>query len=267
MTKPLLILMALTSVASAADKSQYNLFNPTPREQMRDFSTDRPDVTESPYTLDAGHFQIEMSLVEYTHDRSHGRSFDAFSIAPTNLKVGLLNNLDLQLVLEPYIHQTDADGFGSTQLRLKLNVLGNDGGDVAFGLMPFVQFPTADDDLGGSDHVEGGLIVPLTIALPRDWSLATMLEIDILRDADNEHYGVALVHTASLSHEIVKNIDGFVEYVGVANDDLGAGYQASAGGGVTWLVTPNMQLDTAIYFGLSEQADDLLALTGISWRF
>lgn len=26
---------------------------------MRDFETDRPDVTESAYTVDAGHFQLE----------------------------------------------------------------------------------------------------------------------------------------------------------------------------------------------------------------
>src|SRR5258707_15821817 len=42
------------------DKSGYTLFNPTPREYMRAFTTDRPDLTESPFTVDAGHFQLEM---------------------------------------------------------------------------------------------------------------------------------------------------------------------------------------------------------------
>ena len=52
----------------AADKSHYHLFNPTPRGQMRELSADRPDVTESPYTVDAGHVQLEMSFVDYVYD-------------------------------------------------------------------------------------------------------------------------------------------------------------------------------------------------------
>ena len=38
----------------AADKSSYSLFNPTPDSALRDMATDRPDKTESPYTVDAG---------------------------------------------------------------------------------------------------------------------------------------------------------------------------------------------------------------------
>ena len=58
-----------TRTAAAPDKSTYNLFNPTPRELMREMSTDRPDQTESPYTVDAGHFQMEMDFVKATFDR------------------------------------------------------------------------------------------------------------------------------------------------------------------------------------------------------
>ncbi len=53
----------------ALDKSHFNLFNPTPRELMRELSTDRPDKTESPYTVDAGRVQVELDLVTYTSDR------------------------------------------------------------------------------------------------------------------------------------------------------------------------------------------------------
>jgi hypothetical protein len=132
--------------------------------------------------------------------------------------------------------------------------------------MPFVQFPTADDDIGGSERVEGGLIVPLTISLPSDWSLATMLEIDATYNNSRDRYGAAAIHTASLSHSLVQDLDGFVEYVGIASEGLDAGYQASVGMGATWLVKPDVQLDAAIYFGLSEQADDVSALVGLSLR-
>jgi hypothetical protein len=68
--------------------------------------------------------------------------------------------MDVQFVFEPYVREEfddDAvDGFGVTQLRLKINLWGNDGGGHALAVMPFVQFPTADDDFGATDHVEVG---------------------------------------------------------------------------------------------------------------
>ena len=265
------------------DKSKYTLFDPTPREMMRELSTDRPDVTESPYTVDAGHFQVEMSLVEYTRDDDGGggggAELDEFVVAPANLKVGLLNNVDLQLVVEPWVFQRvrvdgdedSADGFGATQLRLKINLFGNDGpaagnSDAALAVMPFVQFPTADDAIGGVDHVEGGVAIPLALALPSEWSLGLMAEVDVVRDVNDDGYGTSFLHTASLGHNITGDLDGFVEYVGFANHDLGVGYMALVGGGVTYGLGADVQLDASIYFGLSEDADDIAARVGVSFR-
>jgi hypothetical protein len=45
-------LMVTTFDALGADKSQYSLFNPTPERLLRDMTTDRPDTTESPFTVD-----------------------------------------------------------------------------------------------------------------------------------------------------------------------------------------------------------------------
>jgi len=53
---------------------------------------------------------------------------------------------------------------------------------------------------------------------------------------------------------------------GVANDDLGLGYQASVGGGLTYGLTPDIQLDASMYFGISEEADDFSAGVGLSFR-
>ncbi len=94
---------ASTQPADQIDKWKFTLFNPTPKQAMREFNTDRPDVTESPYTVDAGHFQYETSLVSYTHNNHQGERTDLLqALAVSNIKVGLLNNMDLQLVLEPY---------------------------------------------------------------------------------------------------------------------------------------------------------------------
>jgi hypothetical protein len=120
--------------APIPDKSAYTLFNSTPRESMRPLSTDRPDQTESAYTVDAGHFQIELDFLHYTYDRDGSGGGEvrtrAFSVAPFNLKVGLLNNVDLQLVVDPYVRSKSVDrvadttakssGFGDVTTRLSV---------------------------------------------------------------------------------------------------------------------------------------------------
>ncbi len=266
--------LAAADPVEIAAKSQYTLLNPTPVRLMREMSTDRPDVTESPISVDAGHFQIESSLVEYAYDDDGQTTRNELSLMPSNLKVGLLNNTDLQLVLEPHLWErersngqtTRADGFGNIELRLKINLWGNDGGPTALAVMPFVQLPTAPDSIGGTDHVQGGVIVPLTVELPREFSLTMMAEIDFARDAGNDGYGTALVHTASLSHPLGDRLGGFVEYVGVASDDLGETYLAQIDAGLTYGLNENTQLDAAAQFGLSDAADDVRFLLGLSIR-
>ena len=44
------------------DKSQYNLFNPTPDDLLREFSSSRPDQTTGPHSVDAGHYYLETGV-------------------------------------------------------------------------------------------------------------------------------------------------------------------------------------------------------------
>jgi outer membrane putative beta-barrel porin/alpha-amylase len=262
-----------------ADKSHYHLFNPTPRRLLRELSTDRPDVTESPYTVDAGHFQAEISFVEYARDDEGGVELEQLAVLPMNLKVGLLHNVDLQFVFTPYIHQeADANafsqsdsGFGETQLRLKVNLWGNDGDgpfatlpDTALAVMPFVQLPTGEDDLGFADEVEGGVIVPFATSLPREFTLGLMVEFDFVRDDADDGYDLEFLHTASVGHDLVGDLAGFVEYVGVAS--TGDRYQSSLGAGLTYGLGPDAQLDGGLLVGLNENAQDLLLFAGLSFR-
>src|SRR5215510_8623651 len=83
----------------AVDKSQYTLFNPTPRDQMRPFNTDRPTKSNVPYTVDAGHFQYEGDIFIYSFDNTttpdtNNTSWVLFN--PT-FKAGLTNFADFEV--------------------------------------------------------------------------------------------------------------------------------------------------------------------------
>src|SRR5258708_1176736 len=107
------IMVSAAEKTPAPDKSAYSLFNRTPAAQLRELTTDRPDLTESPYTVDAGWWQIEMDIFNYTrdHDTSGGADVQASALAfgTINVKVGLTSSIDLQTVIETYtlVHTHD----------------------------------------------------------------------------------------------------------------------------------------------------------------
>lgn len=266
--------------ADAGDKSQYTLFNPTPRELMREMSTDRPDKTESAYTVDAGHFQFEMDLVSYTYDRERASGVDtrvdAWAIAPINLKVGLCNQVDLQVVVETWndvqtktsgagatLHQR---GFGDVTTRLKYNFWGNDGGRTAFAAMPFVKLPTNQDDLG-NNSVEGGLILPLAVALPYDFGMGLMTEFDYNRDSTGNGHHTEFINTITFSRDIVGNLGGYVEFFSLVSAEEDSDWVGTVDLGLTYGLTENVQLDAGVNIGVTKSADDVNPFVGLSWRF
>jgi hypothetical protein len=155
-----------SSLASASeqvvskDKSHYTIFDPVPGELLRELTPERPDKTESPYTVDAGHVQLEMDFANLTLDDSNAVRTHAWNVALFNIKIGLLNNVDLQFVFDDYLwvrthdRVTRTTTVGDFTPRLKINVWSNDGGPTALGFVPFVKFPTNSDQLG-NNSVEG----------------------------------------------------------------------------------------------------------------
>jgi hypothetical protein len=270
----------LAVTAAEVDKSVYHLLKPTPRELMRELSTDRPDTTEAPYTVDAGHFQVEADLFKLTRER-HNVARDhtvseALEIAPMNFKVGLFNHSDLQLVIPTYTAIRTRDrrtrasdtvrGFGDMEVRVKMNLWGNDGGETALALMPYVKLPTGREGIGNK-AVEGGLIVPIAFELPRGWGMGAMVQVDVNEDGDGSGYHPEVVNSLVLSHDIVGDLAGYVEFISLASADDGAKWNASVGFGLTYALTEDIQLDAGLNVGVTRAADDFQPFAGISWRF
>ncbi len=280
---PLLLWLALVvpnmmgaAAAEPMDRRHYTLFNPTPRELMRELSPDRPDLTEGPYTVDAGHFQIEMDAMNYSRDRERGIRTESLNLGVVNLKAGLCHSADLQLVLEPYtavrIRDRDAGtsdrhrGFGDITTRLKVNVWGNDSGATALAVMPFVKFPSNQDNLG-NNAVEGGLIVPFAAELPAGWRLGAMTEVDFMEDADGSGYHPEFINTIAFGHDIVGKLAGYVEFFSLVSTERHARWVGAVGLGLTYRLSADVQLDGGLNIGVTRSADDFNPFLGISWRF
>jgi hypothetical protein len=276
MIVPTICLHAQEPDAVRPHKSEYNLFNPTPVAAMRELSPDRPDKTESPHTVDAGHFQLEMDFANFTYSDIDGIGMRSWNLAPFNFKVGLLNNVDLQFVFDNYLRVRvvePIDGAAATQsgvgdffARLKINLWGNDGGQTAFALLPFIKFPTSTRSLG-NNAIEGGLILPLALNLPGNFEMGLETAIGFLQNDIDHRYHTGFVNSATFDHSIIGKLRGYLEYY----SDVGTGPYARWIGtvdmGFTFLLTHNVQLDSGSNFGATGAADAVNPFVGITVRY
>ena len=121
---------------TAPNTDEYTLWNPTPDADMRSFNTDRPPKANSPYTVDAGHFQYETDIAVFSYGDSGGVRTRQWTLLDPTLKLGLTNRIDAELQVTPYessvtrsaANATSVSGVGDTFARLKVNVLGDDRG-------------------------------------------------------------------------------------------------------------------------------------------
>lgn len=277
----LLIYFLFDSHAQAqVDKSQYSIFNPTPKEHMRELSTDRPDKTESPYTVDAGRFQIELDFVTQPKNKSLNEQGEEVESTTTNwlftnFKVGLAHNMDLQFIASPLVQNQEYNlvtqnksyqsGNSDTTIRLKINLFGNDEGDIAMALMPFIVLPTQSTSLG-TTKTEGGLTLPMSLSLPNQWSLGLMTHWHWLSSAGSD-YNHQWVNTISLGHDLSEKWAGYLELYSESSDVKGADWVATFDTGLTYAWSSDVQFDIGVNIGLTEAADDLNPFVGWTYRF
>jgi Putative MetA-pathway of phenol degradation len=275
MLAPAFRVLAQESNDALPDKSGYNLFNPVPENMMRELSPDRPDQTESAYTVDAGHYQLEMDFVNFTYDKTDGTTTKAWDVGDFNFKAGLLNNVDVQLVYDNYlnVHTEDSSGkstaqsgFGDLTTRLKINLWGDDSGKTAFALLPYVTFPTSTDNLG-NNAVEGGVIFPLAVSLPYDFDLSLETAASYMKNDDDGGYHEEFIASASVDHQIIGKLSGYVEFFSNFTTESHSSWVGTVDTGLEYLVTKNIQLDCDCYCGVTRAAPDFNPFAGITVRF
>jgi hypothetical protein len=259
------------------EKNQYWLFDPVPPDQMRSFSTDRPTKSNVPYTVDAGHFQYETDLVNFTHPVSGTTRTDTLLVPNPTFKVGVTNNVDLEVNVPSFDgvrtystaggSATTLWGIGDTYLRSKINLWGNDGGDTAAAIIPYVKAPSAPIGIGNG-AVEGGLIGPVAFSLPNSFTLLLVPEIDVLKDSLSSDYHGNYVFDVNLSREVVKNVTAYVELWSDYNADPTAkATLMSFDTAVSWVFLPNTQIDVGADFGLTSATPAVQVYAGLSQRF
>jgi hypothetical protein len=265
--------------APAPDKSGFTLFDPTPTADLRSLCTDRPTKSTGPCTIDAGHWQVESDVYNWTQQSVGGVTTDTELFTNPTLKLGLTNTLDFEVNIAPYervtVHDsttgltTRASGVGDLFLRAKWALKGDDGGSFGLALVPFIKVPTAPSSIGNG-QVEGGLVVPVQFNLPNSLQLLFDPEVDVLADAVGSGHHANTIGLVSLSYPVSKTVTLSAELWGDANfDPSGTVTQASFDLGAAWIPAkaPNFQLDGGVNLGLNKATPGVQAYFGVSHRF
>jgi hypothetical protein len=220
-------------MVGAAPAAADDLFHPTPRDEMRELSTDRPHTTESPFTVDAGHFQLEMDAIRV------GWEEDTFEVAMAAalLKLGLDDRVDVQLgieparAIEPEGQGERVSGWGDTSVRLKVMLFEQPGG-LAVAVLP--QIAHRRDE--GAVEAVAGLVfeLPLDPLTELEWMLvAGVTPVDRATVP-------ALLATAAVTRTLLGDLSIFGEAEGSLRD---TDHSLRFNAGLLYAVGDEVQLD------------------------
>jgi hypothetical protein len=260
----------------ATDKSRYTIFNPTPIALRRAFNTDRPSITDSPFTIDAGAFQIESDVANWTVNTDNHVRTRTWIIGNTNFKVGITNWMDLQMFPQLYVNRRtsgkafgpalEQDGFGNTTVRLKINLLGNDGGKLVVGLVSSLKIPTHAAHLGNNVW-EPGFGLPVNYSLPAELTFFGQTRIDILDQPHSGNMRAQWQNPIGLSRTIFGNLSGYAEFYNAVSTGRDYPWIGTADMGLIYQAGPNFSIDIDSFFGLTRSADDFNFIVGFARRF
>ncbi|MFN7344110.1 MAG: transporter [bacterium] len=266
-------LLILATATFAAQPAQFNTATPA---TVREMSTDRPDQTEGAFTVPKGMYQFEFGFFNYSRRLDTDHRNETFIFGEVNAKYGLTNDIDFQLLWQPWTEQRfkgnpdqGEDGFhregvSDLNVRLKWNLIGNDSGPFALALLPSVKVPTAKHKIG-NDLWEGGLAIATEIDLGGGFTLGNTITGYVAGDSDDTLYFRPSA-TAVLGYDITDKFSCFVEIFASSNMDTERYWQTSLDAGIGYAITENMIFDAgAFWFFRGEEA--INPFVGLSVRF
>ncbi len=228
----------------------------------REMSADRPDKTESPFTVDKGRFQFETDFANLVLNDGSSELLLGY----VNAKYGIAPNADVQAIFSP-ARRTKVDGGAAAwgvsdlTLRLKYNLFGNDEGPHSLGVIGYANLPTAraygGETLAGA-KASGGFSTPFAFELA-GFDVGTMAQFDFGETND-------LSTMVTFGHELWGDVAGYAEFFNTLPGYKTAGWQATADFGLTYGVSPDLQLDANAHFGLTDASDAVQLFSGFTWR-
>jgi hypothetical protein len=241
----------LVSIAWASDDS------------LLEVEPDRPDISNSTYTVPVGALQVELGL-EYA--RSHDDPTERKLALQTTLRTGLSDRLEVRLDGVPLVRLQEASddlGLGDLAPGVKYRVFEplEGQGWPALGIQPFVKIPTARVPIG-SGRLDAGLLILVDQDLPG----AVQLTVNTGFVVVGQPHGALLqgLASASVSRKLRGRLTPFLEMFFASRDEREGHDTLGLDTGLVYLLTRRVAIDAAAETTLNRRRPDYALRTGLS---
>lgn len=209
---------------------------------------DRPDQTESAFTIPKGYFQFEDGfLFENETNETQNISFSSML-----LRYGLFDNFELRFATEYNKTKsnrfTDISGFSPLTIGGKIHVNKEKGWIPQIAFLAHINIAQTGEKEFMQDFHSTQMALTFNHTINEMWSVGYSLGVEFPSDIN---YSIG-TYTVVSGFAIREKIGAFVEAYGDFSQYMYA--DNNLNGGVTFLVLPNLQLDIAGGFGLSQNS-------------
>lgn len=223
---------------------------------------DRPGIAFSTATLAPGGIAWEQGLPDFSVDRYGGQRTTAWT-ADTLLRCGVATGVEVQV---------GADSYGGVDVRGGgIDTRARGGGDghasvkwapalpgerLALAVLGTASLPFGEAPVGGGGH-------DYELGVTGSWALPGNTSLSLYADRSWGDDGRGWLFSPGYSFPLGHDSGGYVE----AGYGTGAAYTRVAGGGVTHMLNPRVQLDASFLRGLDGKSPDLQGGVGVAWYF
>ena len=237
--------------------------------------TDRPSKSNSPCTADAGHFQYESDLVNYSSLRQGDSTIATWLIVNPTLKYGVTDKVDIEVNIAALeiVHGAATAGGKDTlagvsdlYLRVKYE-FANRPNVLQAAIIPYVKAPTARAGIGNG-AVEGGWILPVAYEPNAVLTITLAPEVDIYQNSVGSGLHLNTAQVLTLSFNLPRNVTLYTELWGNWNfDPAGTIRQRSLDFALAFAPTNYLQVDAGVNLGLNRATPQVEAYLGLSQKF
>lgn len=253
--------------------------------------TDRPDFTDSPETVERGWILHEITFAQYSKDTDGtGGNRSGWNYGNLLLRIGLQDAWEFRLgwngysklrTYDPTATHTTAtlDGVGNMNVGFKNKIMSQDHWIPNLGIISILSLPTGTHNVS-SETVDPTLKFAWSYDLTERLSAGgnfnfSLLSSDIATidsatgrpDTTARNRYLQFQPTISVAYSIVDWWQTFIEYYTSHNLHRSIPDQHFFDTGFTFKIIKNLQLDIFTNIGLTQASPDLVAGTGISYRF
>ncbi len=253
----LILLLIITSIATAQ--------SPKNEEAL---ITDRPDATESPYTVGTGNFQIEAGAL-FTDNGNEAFTTETIVFNTGLIRYGINEIIELRLGWD-YLKErnlnngtelSNASGFTPLLLGAKFELVNENGWIPQIGLLTHLRLPFSAAEEFKPENTGMEMIFSFDHTLSDKDGIAYNLGARIADDRSLEY-----LYTLAYGYSFTDKWGAYAELYGAFPEDTTAYHLWDAG--ITYLVNNNLQLDVTVGTSFQSSATDqnLLISAGLSYR-